>query len=262
MATNTAGSPIPAGDNLQGVAVTPDGATVYGANATRTPSPRSRWPPTRPAPRSPPAPVRQAVAVTPDGATVYVAKVDSDTVTPIAVATNTAGTPIPVGDGPFAVAVTPDQAPVAALTVTPAAAGSPSTLDASASTVRFGSIAAYAWTFGDGTTAVTTTPVTSHTYTAAGNYTATVTATSTGGTSTTQVFTGQTMSRNGGPRAAATATALVPEPPPQHHHRHRHGQLGHAAPDRRRRDAGGRGTAPPRAGRGGRRRHPGRRSRR
>ena len=43
-----------------------------------------------------------------------------------------------------------------------------------------------------------------------GTYTVTVTATSSGGTSTTQDFTGQTIGRNGGPQATATATITVP----------------------------------------------------
>jgi hypothetical protein len=39
-----------------------------------------------------------------------------------------------------------------------------------------------------------------------------VTETSPAGTSTTQVFTGQTMSRHGGPTAVATATVAVQGP--------------------------------------------------
>jgi hypothetical protein len=107
-----------------------------------------------------------------------------------------------------AIAITPDQAPVAHLHVTLAAIGSPSTLDASASTVAYGTIASYHWNFGDGATATTTTPVTTHTYTG-GSYTASVTETSSAGTSTTQVFTGQTASQNGGPQATATALGSV-----------------------------------------------------
>ena len=40
--------------------------------------------------------------------TVYVTNVGSDTVTPIATATNTAGPPIPVGSDPYNIAITPD----------------------------------------------------------------------------------------------------------------------------------------------------------
>ena len=103
---------------------------------------------------------------------------------------------IPVGALPWAVAMTPDQAPVARLHVDRAPLGQPSTLDASASTVAFGTRASYAWDFGDGTTATTTDPVVQHVY-ADANLTPSVTVTSSAGTSVSQVFTGQTMSRNG-----------------------------------------------------------------
>jgi PKD repeat protein len=101
------------------------------------------------------------------------------------------------------------QVPVAHLSVTPAEAGQPTGFDASASTVAFGSISTYAWNFGDGSTASTSTPTTSHTYATPGPYTATVTETDSAGTSTTQVFTGQTMSRNGGLSAVASENFTV-----------------------------------------------------
>jgi DNA-binding beta-propeller fold protein YncE len=46
--------------------------------------------------------------ITLDGKRAYVAVWgEPGTVTPIATATNTAGTPVEVGDGPYAIAVTP-----------------------------------------------------------------------------------------------------------------------------------------------------------
>ena len=186
-------------------AITPDGATAYlgyleaGGGGVipldlGTGSPGTKIPT---------GGVGGAVAVTPDGATVVAARLFDQSVRLVSTATNTAGATIPVGDNPWAIAVTPDQAPIARLTVTRAPDGSPTTFDASASTVAFGTIASYAWDFGDGTTDVTTTPITTHTYTG-GSYTASVTLTSSAGTSTGRVFTGQTMTRNGGPRARAT----------------------------------------------------------
>ncbi len=145
-----------------------------------------------------------AVAITPNGATAIVTRLFEQSVRLVSTATNTAGATIPVGNNPYAIAVTPDQAPIARLSVTRAAPGSPTTFDASASTVAFGTIASYAWDFGDGTTDVTATPITTHTYTG-GSYTASVTLTSSAGTSTERVFNGQTMTRNGGPQARATA---------------------------------------------------------
>ena len=44
----------------------------------------------------------------PGTGTAYVANAESDTVTPIATATNTSGTTIPVGNDPYAIALTPD----------------------------------------------------------------------------------------------------------------------------------------------------------
>ena len=55
-----------------------------------------------------------AIAITPNGSTVYAANTEdaddgSGTVTPIDTATNMAGPAIPVGSGPWAIAVTPDR---------------------------------------------------------------------------------------------------------------------------------------------------------
>jgi LPXTG-motif cell wall-anchored protein len=117
----------------------------------------------------------------------------------------------PGGDSPqLIVAVTPDQAPVAKLSVASSAAGAATTFDASASTVQFGTIASYRWDFGDGTAAVTTDkPTVSHTYAKGGTFTATVTETDSAGTSTTVVSTGRAILRNGGPSAAATTQVIV-----------------------------------------------------
>jgi YVTN family beta-propeller protein len=149
------------------------------------------------------------VAITPDGATTYLGDDNSHTVTPITVATNTAQPNIAMGTGPEEIAITPDEAPVASFTVTPAPAGSPTVFDASASTVKYGAIVSYSWDFGDGHTAITSTPSATHAYSIPGKYTATVTETDTAGTSTAQVFTGSTVSRNGGPTARASRTVSV-----------------------------------------------------
>jgi hypothetical protein len=131
-------------------------------------------------------------------------------VTPIDIATNTAGTPITVGEHPYVgIAITPDQAPEAQLSVTPAPVGSPTSFDASASIAPSSPIVSYAWNFGDGDTDTTSSPTTSHVYATSGNFTATVTETDAAGTSTTQVFTGQTMSLNGGPQAVASQSFVI-----------------------------------------------------
>jgi uncharacterized repeat protein (TIGR01451 family) len=111
------------------------------------------------------------------------------------------------------VIVTPDQAPVAALAVTPGTVGTATSFDASASTVMYGTIASYHWDFGDGTSATTATSATTHVYAAGGTYPVTLTETSSNGTSLTKVYTGQTMLRNGGPSAQATGTVTIPTAP-------------------------------------------------
>ena len=105
------------------------------------------------------------------------------------------------------ISITPDQAPTAAFTVRPGLSGSATSFDASASSAHFGAIAGYAWSFGDGTAATTSTATLIHTYAAPGSYPVILTVTDTAGTSTTQVFTGQTVSRNG--RLSATTTSTV-----------------------------------------------------
>ncbi len=122
-ATNTAGRPIPVGSDPCDIAITPDGKTVYVVNSfsdTVTPiatATNTAGPPIRVG-HAP-----DAIAITPDGRTAYVATVNygspsrparpgagypSGSVTPIATATNTAGPPIPAGDLPISMAITPD----------------------------------------------------------------------------------------------------------------------------------------------------------
>ncbi|QEO15842.1 PKD domain-containing protein [Agromyces intestinalis] len=152
--------------------------------------------------------------VTPDGARIHAVTYEQVEGTPISgISTRDAGSLAGLAETPLDgigvhVAVTPDQAPVARLTASEP--HSPVTFDASASSVEFGTIAEYAWDFGDGTTTVTSTPVVQHEYASAGQYTATVRLTSSGGTSTEDVFTGQQLLRNGDPSAIATVVVTVP----------------------------------------------------
>ena len=133
------------------------------------------------------------VALSPDGRTLMAAGRDSAGGHSYAVALAVPGlAPGPAGDlgatgaggAPQDIAITPDQAPVASLAAAAGTAGAPVTLDASASTVAYGSITGYRWDFGDGATAATTGPQAVHTYAAAGNYTVTVTEVDSAGNST------------------------------------------------------------------------------
>jgi hypothetical protein len=158
------------------------------------------------------------MAYTPDGARlvttawsdrVLAATSTTGTFDVIDTGTNAATGHVDVGNA-GGVAVTPDQAPVAKLAVSAGAPGAATTLNASASTVRFGTIASYRWDFGDGSTAVTsTTAKVSHTYAKAGSYSVRVTETSSAGTSTSKVFTGRMTLRNGGPSATTTAAVSI-----------------------------------------------------
>jgi PKD repeat protein len=107
-------------------------------------------------------------------------------------------------------ALAPDEAPNAPLSVTPPKHGLPTAFDASASTVRYGTIKHYAWNFGDGAKTTTNTATINHTYATAGTYAVTVTETDSAGTSTKVVFTGQTVLRNGGPSARAHTKLAIP----------------------------------------------------
>ena len=55
----------------------------------------------------------------------------------------------------------------------------------------------------------TTSPTVTHTYATVGSYKVTLTVTNAQGTSTTQVFTGQTVSNNGGPAAATSQNVTI-----------------------------------------------------
>ncbi len=208
-ATNSVGTPIGVGNMPAAIAITPNGTTLYvtdeGSNSVT---------PIDTATNSVGTPIGVGnqpgdIAITPNGATAYVTT-ESNTVIPIDTATNTAGITINVPSGTDDIAITPDQAPVAHLSVAPAEVGQPTGFNASSSTVAFGTITAYAWDFGDSSTATTSGPTTTHTYATPGPYTASVTETDSAGTSTTQIFTGQTMSNNGGPSAVASQSFTVP----------------------------------------------------
>jgi DNA-binding beta-propeller fold protein YncE len=148
-----------------------------------------------------------ALAITPDSGTLYVANSGSpgdvavvtgaDTTDPALTSTASADL------DPNGLAVVPDQAPVAALSATEESGTTLFT--AAASTVAYGTIAQYVYDFGDGSADVTTASDTiNHDYSGSGPYTATVTETSSAGTSTTVTYTGRTVSNNGGPSATAS----------------------------------------------------------
>jgi DNA-binding beta-propeller fold protein YncE len=201
-ATNTAGTPITVGFNPDQIVVSPDGKTVWVADAGN--SGRGTVTPIDTATNTAGTPIPAGngsghLAITPDGKTVYVVNSDfggGGSVTPITTATNIAGPPIPVGSYPVAIAITPTAVP-----------RRPAFTSDSATTAAFGEAFTFTVTttgdpapritetgqlppgvrftdHGDGTATISGTPAKA----AAGVYQLTLTARNTHGT-VTQVFT-------------------------------------------------------------------------
>lgn len=208
IATNTAGSPIGiGGPEPAGVSITPDGKTAYVISQIA-----NNVTPIDIATNTARSPISVGItplnmAVTPDSNDGYVTNNSDNTVTQIIVNTNTPGVTIPTGSGPVGIAISPDQAPIASFVATAMPGGFTTTFDASSSVSPVGTVTLYAWNFGDGQTFKTHSPVVTHTYQFGGQYIVTLTVTNSAGTSTTQVFTGHTVSNNGGPNA--TTAQLV-----------------------------------------------------
>jgi 6-phosphogluconolactonase (cycloisomerase 2 family) len=156
-----------------------------------------------------------SVAVSPDSSHLYTTNSTSKNVSAFSISVNgslnsIAGSPFATGSGPLQIAVSPDQGPAAAFSMTPKPTGDPSSFDASASSDPDGEVAAYRWDFGDGQTQVTPSSTVAHIYTDPGEYTVTLTVTDDAGCSTTRTFTGQTVSCNGSPLARLSHRATIP----------------------------------------------------
>ena len=149
-----------------------------------------------------------SVAVTPDGRTAVLGDAAGGLVL-FDLPSRTVRSRVAVPGDVVAVAVEPDQAPDADFRSAAGATGQPTRFDASSSSAPRGTIARYSWDFGDGTRAVTTGPTVSHTYDRPGTYAVRLVCTTAAGTSTSRVFTGQTVLRNGGLRAQKTHDVTV-----------------------------------------------------
>jgi YVTN family beta-propeller protein len=214
--TNQPSAPIPLGSEPTDVAIGPDGARAYVSNfADGTVSVIDTA--TRQVIGSP-IPVGEHVgslAMTPDGRRLMVVRLGTpDQIVSIDTTTDqVTGTPMSTGEKFGGVAIVPDQPPVASFSpprvVRP---GVPATLDASASRDPDGSIATFAWAFGDNATASSSSPGQSHTYEEPGSYEATLTLTDDENCSTTFVFTGQTAFCNGSGVATQTRKVEVAYP--------------------------------------------------
>jgi YVTN family beta-propeller protein len=208
-------TPIKVGLKPFGIAVTPDGSKVFVANpALGTVSVISTASnqvvgeiPVGGEPEGP-----YEVAITPDGKTAYVSVYKTGEIRQISVQTNQlTGSPIKVvAEGPFPLAITPDQSPTAAFTPPASVLFKPTAFSGAASTDPDGTISSYAWAFGDGGTA--TGAEASHTYTTAGEYSVKLSVVDNEGCSEAEVFTGRTAYCSGA--ASSVSHTVTAYPPP------------------------------------------------
>ena len=167
----------------------------------------------------PPGALPQGGAITPDARTLYVSNGATNDggsgvndLLAIALPATVGGpagtvTQIPGNGGAVnGVAVVADQPASAAFTAPSGAmAGTATTFTAAASS----DIATYAWDFGDGTQQSTATASIQHTYASSGTYTVTLTVTDLAGTSTTVVYNGHEVLRDGNSTAQAQHSLVV-----------------------------------------------------
>ncbi|HEY2055579.1 MAG TPA: beta-propeller fold lactonase family protein [Solirubrobacterales bacterium] len=221
--TAVSGSPFPSGPGTRGIAITADGHRLYTTNTAGGVG-QGTWGYNVAAdgslttvPGNPFTPASQAaIAMAPDSHHLYVGAAFNGVTNGLNI--GNAGDLTPVPGSPFSsaaggsdaweMAISPDQAPVAAFAASPGVAGAPSVFDASASADADGTIARYDWVFGDGSTA-SAGPVTTHTYLVPGTYHVTLTETDNEGCSTTFVFTGQTAMCNGSSFAKVSHDVVV-----------------------------------------------------
>lgn len=226
------GQAISVGVQPDALAVTPNGQALLVANAgsgTITPislsgSPTPENPVDVGTSISPTSGRPDALAVVPSGGTLLVADGANSTVDEYTLATGSGAVALSFSSSvalsnasaPEGLAVIPDQHPVATFTVAPGLAPQASVFNASGSLAPSSSIVSYAWTFGDGSSAVTTTPIESHVYSQPGTYEASVVETDANGGSTTGIYTGQTASASGGSSASFAKSFTIsgsPLPP-------------------------------------------------
>ena len=221
---------MPAGNQPERVAVSPDGKSVYVTDAELGLGGEGVSQYTVGAggalePKSPGVAQTHGepigVTLSADGASLYVANFHGyvsqfDVGAGGLLAAKTPATVL-AGTGPPAeptgIALLPDQAPLATFSAFPASAGSASAFDGSASSDPDGSVARYDWELGDGAVLLDAGAKPAHVYAGAGSYTVRLTVTDDAGCSTSLVFTGQTAYCAGGAQASSASTVVVPAAP-------------------------------------------------
>jgi YVTN family beta-propeller protein len=208
------GAPIPVGDRPAGIAISPDGTRAYVASLESETVDVIDTQALVPLGTIKGAGEAEFAALTPDGRRGFVSHFSEGAVQmfdPLGV--QLLGDPIPTGDGASGLAAVPNQPPVAAFSapvrIRPGVA---TTFDAAGSTDPDGSVAGFAWGFGDGATAAVPAPQVSHAFARPGLYDVTLTVTDNEGCSAAYVFTGQTAYCNGSPVAVKTMQVSVAFP--------------------------------------------------
>lgn len=205
---------IPVGEEPWGVAITPNGTKAFVVNyASDTVSVIDTQTNQVIGEPIPVGDEPYEVAITPDGHTAYVANYGSasDSVSAIDTQTDSVKTTIPdTGGRPWQVVVAPDQSPTPSFTASQPTPGAPVAFNGSASSDPDGSIAAFDWTFGDGTAAPNGGATPTHQYASPGTYTATLSVTDNEGCSLSLVFTGRTAYCSGGTSLASNSVMVVP----------------------------------------------------
>lgn len=152
------------------------------------------------------------VAITPDGKSAYVAIYKTGEVRQINLQTDqVTGVPIPVAaEGPFPLAITPDQSPTAAFTPPAAILFKPTAFSGAGSADPDGTISSYAWAFGDGATGAGV--ETTHTYATASEYAVKLSVVDNEGCGEAEVFTGRTAYCSGASSAVTHTVTAYPAP--------------------------------------------------
>ena len=165
----------------------------------------------------------KSLALTPDGERLYLSSGDADdavfgfNIAPNGSLTAIPGSPFPTGGNDHdleAIAITPNQGPTASFSVDAGFVGQPTTFNGFGSLDPDGNIERYDWSFGDGDTQANGGPSVTHTYIAAGSYTATLTVTDDEGCSNDRIFTGKATLCNAAGAGTTSRQVVVQVAPP------------------------------------------------
>jgi YVTN family beta-propeller protein len=203
---------IPVGNEPWGIAITPDGKKAYvvnfGSETVSVINTQTNQVVGAPVPvGSEP----YEVAITPDGKSAYVANygTTSESLTVIDTQTDTVKTTVPdPGGRPWQIVVAPDKSPLPTFVTTQSKSGGPVAFNGAGSLDPDGTVTSFAWTFGDGKSALGGSTV-KHKYAKGGKYTAGLAVTDNEGCSVSQVFTGRTAYCSGS-AAASRAIKVLP----------------------------------------------------